>query len=321
MEKKNLVQPYKDTTTVQKTPTVAEQKKDFMIRMVCLVFCGGMLAVHILFIILMSIYNKFETNLTTTMAGPSLPAISLGLLLWSLPFFMHFFFKKYIGIYVLIAYIVFLFCSHFMGTVLDVYDIRLIPSLPNSNWWDKIAHTSWGYLAAVLGLFFLCHMARIEKMNATTVIFFVVGFSALTAVVWEICEFTVDQLLGESAQGDRVTGIIDRFPEQGQVNVIPVNDTMGDIIVHMIGTALFAVQYILHATTKKSFFLTGMKREFSKNCFVKEKAATTLSTSSNIGNVAMQTTETTHSSANTEADTFKTQTNAERIQSTDTMQE
>lgn len=271
MKEKNLVHSSQTAMTSKTSSKTAEEKKDFTLRMICLVFSGGMFAVHIILIILMSIYHKFETDLTTTMAGPSFPAISLGLLLWAVPFVMHFFLKKYLGIYVLIAYIVFLFCSHFTGTVLDVYDIRLIPSMPNSNWWDKIVHTSWGYLAAVLGLFFLCHMARIEKLNATTIIFFVVAFSALTAVVWEICEFCTDTFLGESCQGDKVTGIVNRFPEQGQVTVIPVNDTMGDIIVHMIGTLLFAIQYILHATTKKSFGLTGMKKEFSKNCFVKEK--------------------------------------------------
>ena len=278
MKNDNLVQT-KQTTNVDKN-----SKNDFIIRMVCLTFCGGMLIVHLIFITLMSIYHKFETNLTTTMAGPSLPAISLGLLLWALPFFMHFFLRKFIGIYVIIPYIVFLFLSHFMGTVLDVYDIRFIAGMQNSNWWDKVMHTTFGYLAAIIGLFLLCHITRIKKLNATTVILFCIGFSALTAVFWEICEFTADQLLGESCQGDWITG--GQFvsgPNKGETaqKFISVNDTMGDIIVHMIGTLVFTVQYILHATTKKSFFLTGMKEEFSKNCFVKDKEQANFATVGN----------------------------------------
>ena len=179
----------------------------------------------------------------------------------------------------MIPYIAFLFLSHFMGTVLDVYDIRFIPGMQSSNWWDKVMHTTFGYLAAIIGLFLLCHITRINKLNATTVILFCIGFSALTAVVWEICEFTADQLLGESCQGDWITG--GQFasgPNKGETadKFISVNDTMGDMIVHMIGTLVFTLQYILHATTKKSFFLTGMKAEFSKNCFVKESPTQTV---------------------------------------------
>ena len=275
MKESKLVQT-KATESVEQN-----SKKDFIIRMVCLVFCGGMLIVHLILITLMSIYNKFATNDTTTLAGSSLPTLLLGFFLWTLPFFIHFFCRKYIGIYVLIPYIAFLFLSQFMGSILDVYDIRFIPSIPTSNWWDKVMHTTFGYLAALIGLFLLCHITRIKKLNATTIILFCIGFSALTAVVWEICEFTTDQLLGQSCQGDWIiNGQFVSGPHKDEIahKFISVNDTMGDMIVHMIGTLVFTVQYILHATTKKSFFLTGMKEEFSKNCFVKDKVDTTSTT-------------------------------------------
>lgn len=276
MRESKLVQPNTTKSITQ------NDNKDFILRMVCLVFSGGMLIVHLLFITLMFIYNAFDSSLTTTLAGPSFPAISLGLLFWSLPFIMHFFCKKFLGIYIIIPYIAFIFLSHFMGTVLDVYDIRFIPGMLSSNWWDKVMHTIFGYLAALIGLFFLCHIARIEKLNALTILFFCIGISALTTVVWEICEFCSDTWLGESCQGDRIflrdafgNFILDSAGKP--ISIITVNDTMGDIIVHMIGTAIFAIQYIIHATTKKSLFLTGMKKEFSKNCFVKEKVKTSVS--------------------------------------------
>ena len=178
----------------------------------------------------------------------------LNLFFWLVGIIAILFCKKIIPTYFILLYSIFLFFSHFLGSVLGFYWMQF---LNIGLWWDKFLHTSFGYLICYVALYVLCRLSKIDSLRPTLVVLIIISFSALSAVLWEIIEFTSDSLLHTIAQGERL-------PLATGGSVIAVNDTMFDLIVHMSGTTVFVLQYILHSVTKKSFLIGNLKINFSK---------------------------------------------------------
>ena len=77
------------------------------------------------------------------------------------------------------------------------------------------------------------------------------------AALWEVFEFSGDQLIGNNAQGDPVT-----LPD-GQI-IRPVADTMEDIICNLCGALAFVIHYAAHAISRRSLGFNALIRDFSK---------------------------------------------------------
>ena len=115
---------------------------------------------------------------------------------------------------------------------------------------DKVQHFVWGYLACIIGLFFLCRTKEIDLVKPFTVFVMFFAISMATATIWEIIEFLSDIWFNQTAQGTPING------------VISVTDTMYDMICHFSGTILFTIHYILDKVTHKNLGISGMITDF-----------------------------------------------------------
>lgn len=170
-------------------------------------------------------------------------------LLWLLPFVCRPLFKDKIsdGVYAFAA--VYAFFASFLGTIMGFY---------GKVWWyDMAMHTLFGYVGAVIGLFFACKLSDAEKLSPVFLAFFCFAVSLMFAALWEVFEFSGDMILNNNAQGEPIT-----LPD-GQV-IRPVADTMEDIICNLCGAAAFVIHYAAHAISRRSLGFNALIRDFSK---------------------------------------------------------
>ena len=117
-----------------------------------------------------------------------------------------------------LIWIIFIFMTHYLGVICHLYD-----TCPG---FDKITHTISGLLTAYVAMLILNHQKQKKKMFN---LIFIISFSALCAVCWEVFEFVCNILVGGDAQKVVETG---------------VNDTMLDMIVALVGSFCFSLWYI-----------------------------------------------------------------------------
>ncbi|WLV24582.1 hypothetical protein QR721_13210 [Aciduricibacillus chroicocephali] len=108
-----------------------------------------------------------------------------------------------------ISYIAFLFSSQYLGTIRHWYGL---------GWWDTFIHFISGLMLAFIAKATFEHFFRsLEKMTVPIAKFlFILSFSALGAVLWEIYEFSGDQFFATTMQGggnfdtmtDMIAGVI-----------------------------------------------------------------------------------------------------------------
>lgn len=129
--------------------------------------------------------------------------------------------------------IAFVFAALFLGEVRDYY-LRFW-------WWDIVLHTSSGFLLGIVG-FLLVHILnetdRVDiHLRPGFVAFFAFLFALGFGAVWEIFEFTMDQVFGmnmQKAMLDDPSGL---------------TDTMWDLIVDTIGALVISIlgwHYLKH---------------------------------------------------------------------------
>ena len=142
--------------------------------------------------------------------------------------------------------VVFVFSALYLGEVLDFYN-RLW-------WWDIGLHTSAGLLMGIFGflLVYVLNESKKAHMNMAPsfIALFAFAFGVTIGSIWEIFEFSVDQLLGANMQK----------PMLGDPSGL--TDTMWDIIVNAIGA--FTISFIGFGYLKsgKSFFVKEMIKSF-----------------------------------------------------------
>lgn len=124
-------------------------------------------------------------------------------------------------------YLIFTCISVFLGSLCHLFKLTI--------WFDSFSHFTWGILSSLLAIYILDKLKMYNKKNILFNIVFIFIFSLATSGFWEICEFTVDRIVGSDTQ--RVaTGVF---------------DTMKDIIVALLGNILFLAWY--YYETRNSF--------------------------------------------------------------------
>lgn len=132
------------------------------------------------------------------------------------------------------------FCASFGGKFLNFYyDVV---------WWDSVLHFLGGGAGVLLGYEMFCAFIKRDKINASLpmVLFAALGFSFFASTLWELFEFSFDQVAGmlSGYPGDaqhwsyalaegtaKVQTIFDPIvPERW-----PIMDTMGDIVLNTVG--------------------------------------------------------------------------------------
>lgn len=121
--------------------------------------------------------------------------------------------------------ILFVFASLFLGEVRGYYH--------RFWWWDIALHTASGFLLGIVGFLLVHVMNQIERVGVYLKPGFVALFAFLFAVgigaLWEIFEFTMDQVFGLDMQKAM-------FGDPSGLT-----DTMWDLIVDTIGASIIAV--------------------------------------------------------------------------------
>lgn len=143
----------------------------------------------------------------------------------------------------------FAFASFYLGEVHDFYQ-RLW-------WWDIALHTTAGLLMGILGfllVYILNENKRVElQMNPGFIALFAFLFAITIGTLWEIFEFTMDQVFGTAMQK----------PMLGDPSGL--TDTMWDMIVNALGAAVVSLTGWWYLKRKERFYIKYLINKFIKN--------------------------------------------------------
>ena len=129
----------------------------------------------------------------------------------------------------IVVYNIFIFFADFLGCVVGLYN--------KTTYYDIIMHFISGILTSIFGFAIYNYLSKNDNKHKALKITYIIGFSMMVAVLWEIFEFLGDNILHMNLQHNDVLG---------------VKDTMEDMICAVLGTALFLIVYL---NTKKASFL------------------------------------------------------------------
>ena len=147
--------------------------------------------------------------------------------------------KARISFYLIYSFII---GAMYLGNVFDFYTI--IPM------YDKILHLLSGLIIEMIGYILFLHVSNGSEDNSFKrymPMLFSIIFSIAAAAVWEIWEFSTDQLFGFASQNNSL------------------NDTMWDIIC---GTLMVIVAnipiYLYHIKSKKIKFIENINKQINE---------------------------------------------------------
>ena len=169
----------------------------------------------------------------------------------------------------------FAFAAEILGEIESFYIIF--------PWWDTMLHTLWGFLCAGIGFAAVDVLNRSEatriKLTPAYMAFAAFTFSMTIAACWEVFEYAMDNLFGFDMQKDTLVtafGTVWLDPEQannvirvddivqtqitlasGEVVTIEggyldigIHDTVGDMIVNLVGALVFSVLGYAYVKTR-----------------------------------------------------------------------
>lgn len=202
----------------------------------------------------------------------------LTLLLLFVPSFVQVTFRIELPTVLEIVILLFIFAAQILGEISGFYVIF--------SFWDTMLHTLNGFLAAAIGFSLVDILNKSEKLVFNLSPFFAVMvafcFSMTIGAVWEIFEFSMDQIAGFDMQKDTVVQWISSVhldPTGGNtptglrdISEVYVNgialglggyldiglyDTMYDLIVNFIGATIFSVVAYIYLRNQDRFAWLG----------------------------------------------------------------
>ena len=150
----------------------------------------------------------------------------------TIPYILNIFFHKKINDTVVFLYLSFVFCGHFLGSIVNLYN--------QIYCYDKIMHYTSGILTALLGFLLLIKFHKYSNNKKFNVIF-IIAITGLIAVLWEVVEYSCDFIFAKDAQRVFLTG---------------VNDTMQDMIVALLGSIMVSCLYVFEILSNKNWLIT-----------------------------------------------------------------
>ena len=135
------------------------------------------------------------------------------------------------------AIVFFIYATLFLGEVGDFYE--------KFWWWDALLHTGSAVGFGIIGFSTLLLLFRNKRVQASPFVISMFSFSIALAigVLWEIFEFTMDQLFGMNMQK---SGLM---------------DTMWDFIVDTIGALIAAVAGYFYLKGNAKNAVSGVIKE------------------------------------------------------------
>ncbi len=142
----------------------------------------------------------------------------------TLPYIIQKLCKVKIDDKLIFIYVLFIFFAQFLGVTVELYN-----KIP---FFDKVIHTLSGVLTAFGSLLILSLMHKYDIKDKLFNIMWIISFTLMVAVGWEIFEYMANIFFGGDAQRVALTG---------------VNDTMQDMIVALIGSMLVVIIYSFYS--------------------------------------------------------------------------
>lgn len=208
----------------------------------------------------------------------------LTLALFYIPAFVDRTFKVKLSPVLQAIILLFIFAAEILGEIGNFYT-----KLP---WWDTMLHTLNGFLMAAIGFAMIDILNNSPRFHFSLspifVAFVAFCFSMTIGVLWEFFEFGMDSLAATDMQKDRIISDIssvtlhpdgmndpillndidktvvyfsdskESYTINGGYLDIGVNDTMKDLIVNLIGAAIFSViGYFYIIGRNKGFFASS----------------------------------------------------------------
>jgi len=199
------------------------------------------------------------------------------LIVYLLPYLVEKKFKLKIPTILKVSIFLFSFSSEILGEVNNFYDI--IP------FWDAILHTVNGFLSASIGfslIQLLNKKIRLNLLSPLFILLFSFCFSMVVGITWEILEYSSDCIFKTDMQTDMyITSVKSELLDSGLhakvINVdkidytiiynkynekivrldkyldIGLHDTMKDIIVNVVGAAVFCGFIYLYLINKSKY--------------------------------------------------------------------
>lgn len=173
---------------------------------------------------------------------------AISVLIFIVPDFLDLVFHVRFSNSIIAVFFCFCFFAVVLGTSWNLYTYL--------SWYDMAMHSIFGYIGCVAGLVVVCRLSDYRSLRPAFIIFVCFSVSLMCGAVWEIYEFLCDTYLGADAQGVPVE-------TAAGGSVVPVVDTMQDIICNFCGAVVFVIHYIIHAATGKDLLIGRMKEDFS----------------------------------------------------------
>lgn len=138
-----------------------------------------------------------------------------------------------------VTYVAFIFLSMFSGEVIGMY---------GRVWeWDDLVHLSSGFLIGTMGVVGLAELSREHiRMPAWMQAVFIFGLVAIFVLLWEVAEFTSDELFGTFSQGK------DLF------------DTMMDLIYGLASGLIVSLALAFHLTKRHLKLFDALIKSYAK---------------------------------------------------------
>lgn len=143
----------------------------------------------------------------------------------AIPLLLALFTKLQFNLPLIISYLIFLFGSQYLGTILHWYGL---------GWWDTFMHFISGAILAFTGIALyerLTHTKTNHEISPWFIFLFTLSIATLGGVLWEIYEFSFSYFFNIILQADNT-------------------DTMTDLIADTLGGLIIAV-WTLFRTKRK----------------------------------------------------------------------
>lgn len=141
------------------------------------------------------------------------------------PLFLGKFLRVFVPPEFVLLSVLFIFSSLFLGEMRGYYT--------RFWWWDLVLHTGSGFLLGILGFLLVYLLNETEKidihMRPGFVAFFAFVFSIAIGALWEVFEFTIDEVFAMNMQKEMLG------------DPSGLTDTMWDLIVDTLGALVISV--------------------------------------------------------------------------------
>ena len=195
-----------------------KSKDQRILRIINLVF----MAIQALFCVGLAIYySQTGDPNNRLLASIMMAVVSL------IPFAIELIFRYRFPGLMFLFYQIYLLFAGTIGSALNVYYLV--------SFYDIIIHCLAGYVFALLGIFILSKTTRYSSQTILFLALFCFLFSMACELIWELIEWTADNLFGQTAQG---------LPIE-EYGVPLVTDTMQDMLCNFAGGIVFILHYVI----------------------------------------------------------------------------